>query len=121
MFFSRIMMALSPLVVLAQFCIVIWGSVLVFGKFINHFMLSNFFQLYLIALLNKNRILYDINSLKIGWYGYWTYDTTDKANEGYCGYTPFMYSFVMLILGWVTIPFLLCCLCSFFIAFIMAR
>ena len=48
--------------------------------------------------------------VKIGRYASWTYD--DKTDVGYCGYTPFMYSFVMLIIGWVTFPFLMCC-CTF--------
>jgi len=66
---------LSPLVVFAQFCIAIWGSILVFG-----------------------------------WYSSWTYESKD--NEGYCGYTPYMYSFVMLLLAWCTLPFLLFCSCA---------
>jgi len=68
---------ISPLVVFAQFCIVMWGTILVFG-----------------------------------WYSSWTYDVKNNTNDEYCGYTPYMYSFVMLILGWCTLPFLLFCSCA---------
>merc|ERR1712198_657816 len=68
---------ISPLVVFAQFCIVMWGTILVFG-----------------------------------WYSSWTYDVNNNTKDEYCGYTPYMYSFVMLILGWCTLPFLLFCSCQ---------
>ena len=49
---------------------------------------------------------------KIGWYSSWTYDVNNNTKDEYCGYTPYMYSFVMLILGWCTLPFLLFCSCA---------
>ena len=36
-----------------------------------------------------------------GPYQNWTYSDEDQMNEYYCAYTPYMFSFVMLILGWV--------------------
>merc|ERR1712223_449820 len=78
---DRIMRLISPFVAFAQFCVVIWGSVLVFG-----------------------------------WYSTWVYDPKFAETPEYCGYTPYMYSFVMLIIGWCTIPFLLCCFCTFLTA-----
>ena len=41
-----------------------------------------------------------------GVYKDWTYE--DKLSETFCEYTPYMFSFVMLILGWIGIP-LACC------------
>ena len=36
-----------------------------------------------------------------GPYQDWTYNGEDKASNHYCAYTPYMFSFVVLILGWV--------------------
>ena len=51
-----------------------------------------------------------------GWYSSWTSDASNPEALNYCAHTPFMYSFVMLILGWVSLPFIFCCLCSAFLA-----
>ena len=36
-----------------------------------------------------------------GPYQDWTYHDEDKASDHYCSYTPYMFSFVILILGWI--------------------
>ena len=105
-------MVLSPLVILAQLCIVIWGSVLVFGKFFYSITRWKYNNLYQINAVRPSYI-HNIFFTKIGSYASWTYG--DETNDGYCGYTPFMYSFVMLIIGWAIIPFLMCCLCTFIV------
>jgi hypothetical protein len=43
-----------------------------------------------------------------GPYQDWTYNQDDKENKTFCEYTPYMFSFVILILGWISIP-LKCC------------
>ena len=35
-----------------------------------------------------------------GPYQDWTYAEGDRSNDSYCSYTPYMFSFVILILGW---------------------
>ena len=51
--------------------------------------------------------------LVFGAYSTWVYDENSKTLESpnYCGYSPFMYSFVMLIVSWCLIPFVVCCAC----------
>ena len=38
----------------------------------------------------------------LGKYGDWEYD--DESSENYCAYTPFMFSFVVLIIQWILNP-----------------
>ena len=38
----------------------------------------------------------------LGKYGDWKYD--EENSEDYCAYTPFMFSFVVLILQWILKP-----------------
>jgi len=75
---NKIITFLSPFVALAQFCILMWGTILVFG-----------------------------------WYSTWVYEPQYVGTPEYCGYTPYMYSFVMLIIGWCTLPFLIFCCCAY--------
>jgi len=44
-------------------------------------------------------------------YQRWTYNQEDKISETFCEYTPYMFSFVMLILGWIAIPLACCAIC----------
>ena len=34
-----------------------------------------------------------------------------KGDDDYCGYTPFLFAFVMLILHWLALPIMICCAC----------
>ena len=43
-----------------------------------------------------------------GWYSSWVYDPNLARAPGYCDYTLYMYSFVMLAIGWSIIALLLC-------------
>ena len=67
-----------------------------------------------ISLQSVTKIPYRVRVLfnLIGWYSSWTYDVKNNTNDEYCGYTPYMYSFVMLILAWCTLPFLIFCSCA---------
>ena len=47
-----------------------------------------------------------------GQYSTWVYDPQLAGTEDYCAYTPYMYSFVMLIIGWCTLPFVIFCFCA---------
>merc|ERR1712223_742392 len=52
-----------------------------------------------------------------GWFSSWVYDPNMIRNPGYCDYTLYMYSFVMLVIGWCTIALLLLplpCACIFY-------
>ena len=52
----------------------------------------------------------------LGQYSEWSYKETDKENDNYCEYTPFMFAFVTLILWWVWYPVLVilywCVMCG---------
>ena len=109
-FYYRIRTVLTCLFLLAQICIVIWGSVLVFGKFIYSITMWKSNYSYRIITIHCDVLLSITYFAKIGNYASWTYDDDNK--DEYCGYRPFMYSFGMLILGWMTFPFLLCYCCT---------
>ena len=111
---------LGPLVTFAKFGILIWGCVIVFGK-LKFFAISNdlfivqqvfkillFEELYLYDRIRWFKIIFHL--LTKGSYSSVQYD--DPQSDGYCAKTPFMYSFVMLIIGFCTVPFLIFCLCS---------
>ena len=107
--YFRIMSAIGPLYAIAMFCILIWGSVIVFGKL-------NFFSVLLVDIIINPTLtglfLIIINDIQFkGNYGDWEYDETMKGDDNYCGYTPFLFAFVMLILHWLVLPFIICCAC----------
>ena len=79
---------------ISGFGILIWGSVTIFGKSFTKVAL-------VISLMNDWSFL--------GSYADWTYADSDAENENYCPYTPFMWSFVWLILCWSLVPLACCC------------
>jgi len=83
---DKLAKALTPLIGLVQFCIFLWGTIIVFGYY--------------------STWSYDIDSVTN------TSDGEDKIY--YCNYTPYMFAFVLLILKWVLLPCILvaCCCCS---------
>jgi len=46
-----------------------------------------------------------------GVYPRWTYYKDDELSPLYCEYTPFMFSFVLLILDWIFLPMIVLCTC----------
>ena len=47
-----------------------------------------------------------------GPYQDWKYKQEDKTSETFCEYTPYMFSFVILIVGWISIPLKCCVTCA---------
>ena len=112
------MSAIGPLCTIAQFCILIWGSIIVFGKLNFYSVLLvgitiNLLDMKLFGLSNINlSFLKLLNDIQFeGNYGEWVYDESKNGDDEYCGYTPFLFAFVMLILYWIAFPIILCCCC----------
>ena len=48
----------------------------------------------------------------VGPYKHWQYDETQKDDEYYCQYTPFMFGFIVLISNWVLLAMQMNCKCT---------
>lgn len=83
---DKLAKALTPVIGLVQFCIFLWGTIVVFGYYSSWSYVKDAAS----------------NLLK----------GEDKTY--YCNYTPFMFAFVLLIILWVLLPFILamCCCCA---------
>jgi len=81
---DKLTKSLTPLVGLVQFCIFLWGTIVVFGHYAS----------------------WSDDPLKI------TDENAEKLY--YCHRTPYMFAFVLLIIKWVMLPFIiaLCCCCA---------
>lgn len=92
---DKIVDILTPIADFAGLVVTIWGSVVVFGKFLAQ---------------KLNRIEFQ-RSQFLGAYSTWEY--VDKESHNYCAYTPYMFAFVLLIIQWCILPFIFCCTCCF--------
>lgn len=87
---DKLTKALQPVIGLVQFCIFIWGTIVVFG----HYSGWSYDEQYRKQLLTPVPV--------------------DGDEVYFCAYTPFMFAFVQLILTWVLLPLIcgLCCCCA---------
>ena len=118
---DKVMNILSPIADFVHFCIIMWGSVVVFGKlFKTHLtyrftvLLKNVCNFDLTIFFTVSKYLDSFNdNFFPGQYGQWVYKRPEIDNAeldpNFCEYTPFMFAFVVLILQWILLPFLLCC------------
>jgi len=94
-----IMKVVGGLVALVQVVILFWGTVVVFGSYANWTYEGGSFQnTTTIESLNIEQ-LKDNSKYE------------DHTNENFCKYEPMTLAFVLLILAWVMIPLMCCCLC----------
>jgi hypothetical protein len=56
-------------------------------------------------------------SFVTGAYSTWNYE--DPTSSGYCGYTPYLFAFVLLILSWVLVKYKCIYLGTFFVAILL--
>lgn len=90
---DKLTKALTPLIGMVQFCIFLWGTIVVFGYYA-------WWTDDLSADSDSDKIL----------------DVAETGDEKkyYCHNTPYMFAFVLLILKWVLLPciIVMCCCCS---------
>ena len=86
-----------PLLDLTYFCLIIWGSVKVFGKIHQFTFVVLTFEMCCIT----------------GVYDEWTSEDNTSAN--YCVNTAFMMAFVTLIVYWIIMPLSICGYCFYHI------
>ena len=87
-----------PALDLAEFIIIIWGSIVVFS---TYYVLRNYqFPQYCNchSLISFSGAYSDVNH-------------DDPTSEMYCHTTPFYMAFINLIFQWIMIPFKICCAC----------
>ena len=82
-----------PALDLAEFIIIIWGSIVVFSTLL---LISSTSQLWFIDFFS-------------GAYSDVNHD--DPTSKMYCHTTPFYMAFINLIFQWIMIPFKICCAC----------
>jgi len=90
---DKLTKSLTPLIGLIQFCIFLWGTIVVFGHYAWW--------------------IYDENS-DADQDGTKDTEELDDEKRYYCHYTPYMFAFILLILKWVLLPciLMLCCCCA---------
>lgn len=85
---DKLTKSLTPLIGLVQFCIFLWGTIVVFGYYAWWSYDEN-------AETNNEQV-------------------SDDEKTYYCHYTPYMFAFVLLIIKWVLLPVIMvmCCCCA---------